>query len=72
MRTPAYWAKERGKPLAWQAGYGAFSVGVRDVEKVKAYIRDQESHHLRVTFQEEYLALLREFGIPFDEKYLWD
>ncbi|MGH9456160.1 MAG: transposase, partial [Thermoanaerobaculia bacterium] len=54
----------------WQDGYGAFSVCRDHVDAVAAYIRRQEEHHRRVTFQEEYRAFLEEFDVAFDERYL--
>ena len=61
-----------GNPMfAWQEGYGAFSVSRFQIEDVKRYIRIQEEHHRKKTFQEEYLDLLRESGIEFDERFLW-
>jgi hypothetical protein len=55
----------------WQDGYGAFTVGRGDLEVVKKYIRSQRNHHRERTFQEEYMELLRQSGIDFDERYLW-
>ena len=55
----------------WQEGYGAFTVSRWDVDATRRYFRQQKEHHRRKTFQEEYLELLRESGIEFDEKYLW-
>ena len=55
----------------WQDGYGAFTVSSQDLEAVKRYIRGQKEHHKKKTFQEEYLELLRQSGIEFDERYLW-
>ena len=60
------------RKFAWQTGFGAFSVSHRDVESVRNYIANQEEHHRRVTFQEEFLDFLKEYGIEYDEKYLWD
>jgi putative transposase len=61
-----------GDPLfGWQDGYGAFTVGRSQIETLKQYIRGQKEHHRRKTFQEEYLDLLRESGIEFDERFLW-
>jgi len=57
--------------FGWQDGYGAFTVGSREVESINRYIREQKEHHRRKTFQEEYLDLLRQSGIEFDERYLW-
>jgi REP element-mobilizing transposase RayT len=58
--------------FAWQEGYGAFTVSQSQVEGVKEYIRNQEKHHQKLTFQEELVKLLRALGIEFDETYLWD
>lgn len=55
----------------WQEEYGAFSVSVSQLEKTISYIRDQESHHRKVTFQDEFLALLKKHGIDYNEQYLW-
>jgi putative transposase len=56
----------------WQAGYGAFSVSQSGAEQVKRYIRDQERHHRKMTFQDELRVLFRKHGIEFDERYVWD
>ena len=58
--------------FAWQQGYGAFSVGISQVQETVHYIEQQLEHHRRRTFQEEYLAFLKKHGAHFDEKYLWD
>ena len=62
---------ERGA-FAWQRGYGAFTVSESNADAVRQYIRDQEEHHRAMTFQEEFLALLRKHNVPYDERYLWD
>jgi putative transposase len=60
------------KPLfAWQEGYGAFTVSQSQLEAVKKYITNQEEHHRKRTFQEEYLEFLQKNGVEYDEKYLW-
>jgi len=59
------------RTFAWQEEYGAFSVSVSQLDKTIEYIRGQEAHHRRMTFQEEFLALLRKHRIDFDERYLW-
>ena len=61
----------RSRRFAWQEGYGAFSVSRSDVEAVREYIRNQAEHHRHITFQEEYVNILREQGIEFDSRYLW-
>jgi hypothetical protein len=58
--------------FAWQNGYGAFSVGQSEVERVRAYIAGQEEHHRKRTFQDEYRAFLKEYGVDYDERYVWD
>ncbi len=60
------------RAFAWQTGYGAFSVSASNLEAVQQYIADQETHHRRMTFQEEFVALLRKHGIEYEEQYLWE
>ena len=57
--------------FAWQEGYGAFSVSKSAEQAVTAYIRNQEEHHKRRQFSEEFIALLNKHSIPYDERYLW-
>jgi REP element-mobilizing transposase RayT len=57
--------------FAWQEEYGAFSVSVSQLDKTIAYIQGQEAHHRKMTFQEEFLALLKKHRIEYDERYLW-
>lgn len=64
--------EELNKPLfSWQEGYGAFTVSPSQLDAVKRYIANQEEHHHKKTFQEEYLEFLKLSGIEYDEKYLW-
>ncbi len=56
----------------WQDGYGAFSYGRSQLDDIYKYIADQEMHHKKRTFREEYVELLKKFEIKFDEKYLFD
>jgi REP element-mobilizing transposase RayT len=58
--------------FAWQAGYGAFSVSKSVIKRVERYIAVQREHHTRETFREEYLRFLREHGLEYDERYVWD
>jgi putative transposase len=58
--------------FAWQAGYGAFAVSQSNVATVREYIANQQEHHSKRSFQDEYLALLERHGISFDERYVWD
>jgi REP element-mobilizing transposase RayT len=69
------WLKARGAEFGgfhWQSGYGGFSVSESSVEAVKRYIADQEEHHRRKTFQEEFRAFLQRYGVEYDEQYVWD
>ena len=68
------WIKERWperRLFAWQGGYAAFSVSESSRTTVVRYIRDQEQHHRRITFQDEFLALLTKHGIIFNERDVW-
>ncbi|NDW13413.1 transposase [Bacteroides sp. 214] len=55
----------------WQKGYAGFSVSQSVREATATYIKNQEEHHKQRTFQEEYIVFLKEYGIEYDEKYLW-
>jgi putative transposase len=57
--------------FAWQDGYGAFSVGLSQMNDTVNYIRNQQDHHHGKTFQEEYLAFLRKHEIEYDNRYVW-
>ena len=61
----------RGK-FHWQDEYGAFSYGRSQLDKVYKYIMNQEIHHKKRTFREEYITLLKKFEIEYDEKYLFE
>lgn len=58
--------------FAWQEKYGAFSVSVSQLDNIIAYIKGQEKHHKRMSFKEEFLALLKKHSIEYDERYLWE
>src|SRR3974390_1723342 len=58
--------------FSWQEKYGAFSVSVSLLDDVIEYIRKQEEHHRKMTFQEEFVSLLKKHRIEYDERYLWD
>ncbi|NOY95283.1 MAG: transposase [Chlorobi bacterium] len=57
--------------FAWQGGYGGFSVSPSLHNKTKHYIENQDEHHKKMTFHEEYLMFLKEYSIEYNEKYLW-
>ncbi len=60
----------RGK-FSWQEGYGAFSYSKAEIPKIIQYINHQQEHHKRTTFIEEYLGLLKEFDIDYDDRFLF-
>lgn len=60
-----------GRGFSWQEGYGAFSVSASQVPVVKKYIQNQEEHHRKRSFEEEFVALLRNCGIEYDERYVF-
>lgn len=74
-RNSSRWAKTRDAALRhfyWQSGYGAFSVSYSNVARVKNYILDQERHHQKRTFQDEFRRFLERHGVAYDERYVWD
>lgn len=56
----------------WQEGYGAFSYSRAQIDSVFNYIKNQESHHAKSTFKEEYIAILEQFEILYDERYIFE
>ena len=61
----------RGK-FSWQEGYGAFSYGHSQLDTIIRYIQNQEKHHSRRSFRNEYLSLLRKFDLAFEDKYVFE
>jgi REP element-mobilizing transposase RayT len=56
----------------WQGGYGGFSVSQSLHDRTKNYIQSQEEHHKKIGFKEEYILFLKEYGIEYNEQYLWN
>ena len=74
-RGASIWIKTKGEDyaaFAWQNGYGIFSIGYSQLEEVRTYIGNQEAHHRKMTFQEEFRRFLERYEICFDERYVWD
>ena len=74
-KSSSKWIKTQGSQYAnfyWQGGYGAFSVNPKQVEIVKQYILNQKEHHSKKSFQQEYIAFLKEYNVDYDERYVWD
>jgi putative transposase len=66
------WMKETQRTFAWQKGYGAFSVSSSNVSAVIRYIDQQEAHHKKKSFDDEFIALLKKHGVEFDPRYVLD
>lgn len=65
------WMKECGHRFSWQEGFGAFSVSPSQAPVVKAYIRNQQEHHKKRSFENEFLLLLKKSGITYDLRYVF-
>ena len=65
------WIGEHGVRFAWQEGYGAFSVGSSQLPTVKKYIANQAEHHRKRNFEEEFVALLKLYGVSFDPAHVY-
>ena len=65
------WANEEGHKFAWQQGYGAFSVSSSIAPAVVRYIQNQEEHHRTMSFDAEFLALLKKHGVEYDPKFVF-
>lgn len=73
--SSTHWIKENkysAFKFEWQKGYGAFTYAKSQIDHVVKYIQNQDIHHQKDTFRDEYLELLRKFEIEYDEKYLFD
>lgn len=74
-RDSSKWIKTKARSLSdfhWQSGYGIFSISPSHVEDLRKYIADQENHHRRETFKDEFRRLLKKYDIDYDERYVWD
>ncbi|NLE36580.1 MAG: IS200/IS605 family transposase [Pirellulaceae bacterium] len=74
-RSSSKWLKTQSPRLRsfyWQNGYGLFSVSPSHMEPLRSYIANQETHHRRETFSDEFIRLLKKYGAEYDERYLWD
>ena len=69
------WIKNTDSTLSdfhWQGGYGAFSVSPNHLPALLEYIANQEEHHKKESFQDEFRRLLQKYGVDYDERYVWD
>jgi REP element-mobilizing transposase RayT len=74
-RESSKWIKQKDPRLRtfqWQEGYGAFSVSPSHVRRLRAYIANQEAHHRKESFQDEFRRILQKYDVEYDERYIWD
>ena len=76
-RSSNLWIKSQSQNndlagFQWQRGYGAFSVSRSHLDRLISYIENQEEHHKKTSFQDEYRQILSKYDITFDEQYVWD
>ena len=64
------WMGEQGREFSWQEGYGAFSVSSSSLNAVIRYIQNQEAHHRKISFEEEFRAILKRHGVEQEPKYV--
>jgi REP element-mobilizing transposase RayT len=65
------WMKQEINEFAWQEGYCGLSVSKSNIPVVVRYIKNQEQHHKKMSFEQEFRALLKKHGIEFDPKYIF-
>ena len=73
-RNSSRWIKTKGdhyRYFAWQGGYAGFSVSQSKLETSFRYIENQKEHHKKMSFKDEYLLFLKEYGIEYNDAYLW-
>ena len=74
-RGSSIWINSIGNPtkdFRWQNGSGAFSISPAHVDALRSYIADQEEHHAKESFQDEFRRILTKYGLEWDERYVWD
>ena len=74
-RQSSKFIKTLGEPyrdFAWQRGYGLFSVSPPNRDIVANYVQNQSHHHRNLSFQDEFRTILKQQGVDWDERYLWD
>jgi hypothetical protein len=60
-----------GRKFAWQRGFGVFGVSASNMDAVIRYIRTQEAHHRKMSFEEEFIALLKKHNIAYDPRFVF-
>jgi putative transposase len=67
----SHWLNGEHPPFAWQQGYGAFAIGESQRQTVIHYIAGQAEHHKKWSFEQEFVTLLRKYGIQYDERFVF-
>ncbi len=73
-KSSSKWIKTKGAKLqsfGWQDGYGAFTIGESQSEALMSYIAGQKERHKKLSFEQEFVALLKKYRVPYDERYIW-
>jgi len=65
------WVNEQGRRFEWQEGYAAFSVSASLLSRVGRYVNMQEAHHRRMTFEAEFMSILKKHGVKFDPNFVF-
>jgi putative transposase len=67
----SHWLNQEKRPFAWQQGYGAFGIGESQRQRVITYITNQVEHHKKWSFEQEFVMLLRKYGIEYDDRFVF-
>lgn len=73
--SSTHWVKEKKLTpfkFQWQKGYGAFTYSRHEVDKIAKYVLNQEEHHRKMSFRDEYIAMLKRNEIEYKEEYLFE
>ena len=67
----SHWLNEEQSPFGWQQGYGAFAIGQSQRANLLAYIDNQEEHHRKRTFEQEFITLLEKYSMEYDTRFVF-
>lgn len=74
-KSSSVWLKTKDsqcKFFSWQAGYGAFSVAQSQLDALVAYIDNQKEHHEKLSYEDEFVEVLKRYRVDYDDRYLWE
>ena len=72
LSVPRITNRPANSDFYWQDGYGIFSVNPTETDIVVKYIENQQEHHKKITFKDEFRAFLKKYNVEYDERYVWD